>query len=444
MGCDIAEDDKFTKPKHRIIADAYAKRMDDVVSVSIENSHTDPAGINFDMNDLNSVESNAMGATLTNYMYNMINRRNAATSSEIRLPAQIVKCATYGSSCESEMSVTIQRYSVSVQESRRSSVDSQVSFKMSETEIHAKVESRSKKHKSVNMKAKKRNFISRRVNHSRRASSSSVESQRITKQEIKYRYPNRGILPNGNAMVRPGDVHQQFDISQLLNHDHSSATSDDDNQSNNGITTCQIEEIFDQEPQPLENMIGWDASNKPERQQQQQQKFDDNVDISHLADNHHIQALITDLLRNNDGETLKQILKSSLDRSESAQAHAGNNKPNHRSTTNQRYLHDQSQRHKAEPVPSRLSNQDDSTPVSSSIEDASPDGLNNFDENRSPATSQQNNDPQRDDDYNETHHLLPTRRRDAPTIVARKETIYMSESEKMEKLKKLLLPNNHS
>lgn len=69
IGCELSEDEKFAKPKHRIIADAYAKRMDDVISVSIQNSHTDPAGLNFDMNNLNSAVSDAMGTHFRNLQY---------------------------------------------------------------------------------------------------------------------------------------------------------------------------------------------------------------------------------------------------------------------------------------------------------------------------------------------------------------------------------------
>lgn len=200
MGHEMSDDEKFTKPKHKVIADAYAKRLEGVISVSIQNSNTDPAGLNFDMNNLNSTESNGMGATLTNYLCNIIHRRNAITSLDYRGTAQCAPCA---SSCDSEISVSVRQFNVSV-ESRRSSIDSQVSVKMSETEIKAKVESRSQKHKNMNMKSKNRRncyATSRRSN--RRTSSSSVESQLITTQAVrkgKCKGPASKIRLNSNTI----------------------------------------------------------------------------------------------------------------------------------------------------------------------------------------------------------------------------------------------------
>lgn len=198
------EDVKHPKPKHRVIADAYSRRHHDEIAVSMQKYHTDPVPINFDMNNMNSTESGGIGATLTRYMYNMIGRRNAVAN--VDFYAQEVNYKYNGEidGSESEMSVTVtqRQYSYAKQESRRSSVESHTSVRMAETEI--KFESHSKKQKE-SQKPEKRKCRKVRMpsNRNRRASSSSVESQRITNQEIEYRYLNRAILRN--AMIMPPD-----------------------------------------------------------------------------------------------------------------------------------------------------------------------------------------------------------------------------------------------
>lgn len=119
------------KPKHKIIADAYAKRHQSVISVSLENSHTDPVNVNYSVNyPVNSVVSN----TWTQFMPYLLNRRDAVT-------------ADPSTACDSEISVSVRQYEMSVG-SRRNSADSQVSVKMSETEIKVKkVKSRSQRNK---------------------------------------------------------------------------------------------------------------------------------------------------------------------------------------------------------------------------------------------------------------------------------------------------------
>lgn len=421
------EDVKHPKAKHRIIADAYRLRNNDVISVSIQNYHTDPAGLNFDMNNMNSTESDAMGATLTNYMYNMITRRNAVANVDFH--GRKVNCDPYGSSCDSEISLTVtkKRYSFSVQESRRSSVDSQVSVKMSETEFTAKVESRSKKQNRANrsvksVKAKKRNFTALRMafDRNRRASSSSVESQRITNQEIQYRYPNRAILPNGNAMIMPAD---------------------------------EMTSMFSQDAQPSNMLAAFDGS--------------------------HNNAFVN-FLRNNNDEASREILMSNFQCSELGLTPFTNNKSNRcskKSSKNQLHSHAQSQRHIVEPLTSRLNELDDTTSLSSSVEITVPLNENNSSDSgqldsRNKMPSQNSRDScdvgtqanayditphcqlQQLEPYDkelslekheqnheilcetsEMHQLLSNR-----AILPRKETLYMTESEKMKKIKQLLLP----
>lgn len=242
----MSEDAKFTKPKHRIIADAYAKRMDDVISVSYQNSYSDPAGINFDMNNLNVAESVTMGATLTNYLPNIINRRNAVTVADFK-----DQSSNYASSCadnNSEISVNVRQVSI---ESRRNSIDSQVSqvsFKVSETNIKATLNSQ--KHKGYKVKAKRRQrniLSSKRTN--RRASSSSVESQRITNQMKQFKYKCPGFQVSANTVDRQFERRSActtVDIdamNQVRNHLNQIPLTSDEDQRNDKSQIMQIMDI---------------------------------------------------------------------------------------------------------------------------------------------------------------------------------------------------------
>lgn len=199
IGYEHNDNDQITKPEHRIIADAYAKRMDGMISISIENSHTDPAGLNFDMKNLDSIASDAMSATLTNYLSKIIHRRNAMTDGphiDFNDPNSMAAAATAAAMTtntmtashqhssldadnNSEISVSVRHFSV---ESRRNSADSQVSqvsVKMSK--IKARLESRKqKRNKDMNVKSKKR--PRNQHLHTRHRANRS-------KQTTKYKYP---------------------------------------------------------------------------------------------------------------------------------------------------------------------------------------------------------------------------------------------------------------
>lgn len=139
-GREIDEDQHFTKPTHKVIAGAYAKRNESILTVSLDNTHTDPAGVNFNASNLNMNQSNEMTSSLRNYIPNLLIRRNAITNKS----SDTGKCPTCSSTCNSECmscrssceSETIHIKTVSYEcESRRTSIDSTVSYKRSETEI---------------------------------------------------------------------------------------------------------------------------------------------------------------------------------------------------------------------------------------------------------------------------------------------------------------------
>lgn len=491
IGYELSEDEKFTKPKHRIIADAYAKRMDDVISVSIQNSHTDPAGLNFDMNNLNAAQSDAMDPTLTNYLRNIINRRNAVTMTTMDFNEPTTNCAAYTSSCadnNSEISVSVRHFSV---ESRRNSIDSQVSVKMSETNIKATLESHSQKHKRVNVKAKKsqRNYLyNKRTN--RRASSSSVESQRITNQTraFKYRHPSNRIQLSSmgrqserrSAVVAANDFN---DIHLMLNRNNMATTSDDD-QSNDESNPMQIENEHS-------NML------VPLGAPHQQQMVDsvDSLDVSNGQDTSFLDEKIMEFIRSNSGKQLESFLRNNYDRSNDRTKNglhgiAKNGRSSLRNSKNQRHSHNKmflQQKSDVQPFTSKMIKNDNDmgTSMSSSMDidiiqhlDGTRSSFSDQSINRMKTQSQnsksscdvgiQANDYdiashthciddcnkdkllekiqlnyQQHEDYAimETDQLLPFRK---PPSIVRKDNIitkHLSESEKKEKLFKLLMPS---
>uniref|UniRef100_A0A0A1WQ87 Protein smoothened n=1 Tax=Zeugodacus cucurbitae TaxID=28588 RepID=A0A0A1WQ87_ZEUCU len=197
-GKEVAEEIKM--PKHKVIAQTWAKRKEfedkGRLSITLYNTHTDPVGLNFDVNDLNSSETNEISSTWANYLPQFVKRRMALTG------AGTTNSTSQGprkNSVDSEISFSVRHVSV---ESRRNSVDSQVSVKIAE--MKTKVASRtrnghhhhhhhSSKHATANKRShKRRDFISAattgRKYSGRRESSTSIESQVIALK--KTTYPN--------------------------------------------------------------------------------------------------------------------------------------------------------------------------------------------------------------------------------------------------------------
>ncbi|XP_043662212.1 protein smoothened isoform X2 [Drosophila teissieri] len=187
-GKEVVEEVKM--PKHKVIAQTWAKRKDfedkGRLSITLYNTHTDPVGLNFDVNDLNSSETNDISSTWAAYLPQCVKRRMALTG------AATGNSSSHGprkNSLDSEISVSVRHVSV---ESRRNSVDSQVSVKIAE--MKTKVASRSRgKHggSSSNRRTqRRRDYIAAATGKSsrRRESSTSVESQVIALK--KTTYPN--------------------------------------------------------------------------------------------------------------------------------------------------------------------------------------------------------------------------------------------------------------
>ncbi|EDW03985.1 protein smoothened [Drosophila grimshawi] len=203
-GKEVVEEVKMAK--HKVIAQTWAKRKVFVdkgrLSITLHNTHTDPVGLNFDVNDLNSSETNAMSSTWMHYLPKCVIRRAAltgVTTGNTNSSSQGQPAAGRKNSLDSEISVSVRHVSV---ESRRNSVDSQVSVKIAE--MKTKVASRSRhghgKHgyaSSSNKRTqRRRDFYAassgrakcNSAGRGRRESSTSVESQVIALK--KTTYPN--------------------------------------------------------------------------------------------------------------------------------------------------------------------------------------------------------------------------------------------------------------
>lgn len=457
----MSEEEKFTKPKHRNIADVYAKRIDD--SVSIQNAHTDPAGLNFNMNNLNAVESDAMGETMTNYMCNIINRRNAMDFNQPNM-----NCGPYGSSCadnNSEISVSVRHFR-SI-ESQRNSIDSQVSqVQMSETKMT--FENHSRKHK---MKAKKRqrNYLYARRG-SRRASSSSIESQQITNQMICNRYP---VYGRSNSSRPIANTCTKADINELLNRNNLQEITNgsDDDKSFEESTTMQITT----EPSN-NNMLA--ALGSHHHRHMADSSLNMPNDMSHEKQA-VIEQVLKSILKNSTEQEIEQLLNS-YERNGNGQNSIRNSKTQ-RNSHSKVYANQKDERFSSEIT----SDIDLATSISSSMNidlipplDGTQSSFSDQSVNRLKTQSQnskrscdvgiqandydisshtrqksrenglceklQPNYHNQDNDYTETHQLLPFRKRDAPNIV-RKDTMtskHLSESERAEKLRELLMPSN--
>lgn len=462
IGYELSENDKYTKPKHRIIADAYAKRMDDVISVSIENSLTDPAGLNFDVNNL--AESNGMSTTFLNCLNNTILRRNALTMDTMEPNPPYSSCADNNS----EISLSVCHLSV---ESRRTSIDSQVSqvsVKMSETNIKAVLDTK-QKDKKVNMETKKRQhkyLYSKRT--SRRASSSSVESQRITSQmrNIKYHRPSNRIQVSSNMIGRqierrsaiPATSADINDIRQLFNQCNFKHTTTDDDQS--------IDEPMNAMNEPPNMLVPLGAH------KHQIANSTESLDTS--IKQAAIEKIVKNFLQNSSGKQLENFLRSSYEYNANGMGKSGRgsmkNGKNQRSSGHKTHEHPSNQHkmrmsmsssedidaiQKLNGSQSSLSNQSINrlTTQSQNSKGSCDVGIqaNEYDisRQRSRDDCDKDNFPEKhkfeyhqDDEYTEVHQLLPGKKRDQPMIYCKnaKGSERLSEAEKFAKLKELLLP----
>lgn len=459
IGQELSEDGKFTKPKCRIIAEAYAKRQDDkfqTISVSYQKPFTDPANINFDMIDLHDTKSDPMGQTLTNYLPQILSRRNAI----VELPTN---CANYASSCadsNSEISFSVRQVSV---ESRRNSIDSQVSqvsVKLSETNFKTTLNSHTQKHKAVKMKTRrKQRHILTAMQTIRRASSSSVESKRITSQmKSTNAYKNRKSQLNGNANGRHMERRlacTAADLSALNQRLKIIQPTSDEDQRNDDAQAMQMMN------DPLKMLAPFNA-----------QMLGDSADSSTSSNGKQSAEnleFIKNVLRNSSDKQLENLLNIYK---------YGNNSrypPNNGcaypivSHSNQKKIRNDTNLSMSSSMDINSAHQNENQ---NSMSDHSINHLKTHSQNskrscdigiqandydishaRSPSNGELDKDhlPENfqsnynhDDEYTETHELLPKFRKHCPTSYVRRDNSlssrHLSPSERNEQVKKLLLP----
>lgn len=146
--------------KHKIIAQAFAKRKKfnegGRISILCQN-HTDPVGLQF---ELNSAASNELSTTWAKNLPRLVNRRGA-------VPNEVAySVSSNNQSIDSEVSLNVRHVSI---ESRRNSGDSQVSVQIAELKATRKVNSR--RHRTRHKHHFRSN--SRNISHSSRKLSKS-------------------------------------------------------------------------------------------------------------------------------------------------------------------------------------------------------------------------------------------------------------------------------
>ena len=209
--------------KHKVIAQTWAKRKEfkdkGRLSISFHESHTDPVGLNVDVNE-NSIGTNEISSTFAQYLARITDRRGALTVATTNSSS----CEPRKSSLDSQISVSVHHISV---ESRRTSVDSQVSVKVAKVTKKARLT-------CATFKGNKKRF-------NRRESSTSVESQVITSYPSSFAYSRKENHKDKRMKRRSANVGLTGtdDINSLianrqllmpfLNNQGMTTTSDDDN-----------------------------------------------------------------------------------------------------------------------------------------------------------------------------------------------------------------------
>nr|CAH7726878.1 unnamed protein product [Callosobruchus chinensis] len=182
-------------PKHKIIAQAFAKRKKfnegGQISILCQN-HTDPVGLHF---ELNSAASNELSTTWAANLARFVNRRGA-------------------------VSLNVRHVSI---ESRRNSGDSQLSVQIAELKATRKVKSR-RHHRSTHKRYCRRN--SRNLGHStskpsrsttKRDSSTSLDSHLQLINALTHTGDIKSFAPNLNRRVANAGLDGQH-IQHLLSN----------------------------------------------------------------------------------------------------------------------------------------------------------------------------------------------------------------------------------
>ncbi|XP_017776095.1 PREDICTED: protein smoothened isoform X2 [Nicrophorus vespilloides] len=229
---DCEVDEPMKLQKHKIIAEAFAKRkkLNHGGRISIEcQNHTDPVGLKF---DLNSAASNELSTTWAQNLMRFVTRRGA-------VPNEVTcSVSSNNQSVDSEMSYSVRHVSI---ESRRNSGDSQLSVQIAELKATRKVNGRRRRcGGGSGGRYSKQNDFRKRIGKSgggggsKRGSSTSLDShlghQLLNVLAASNNKETRKFIPNmSRRSANAGlDAQNLSKLSQML-FNNSKSVSEDEN-----------------------------------------------------------------------------------------------------------------------------------------------------------------------------------------------------------------------
>lgn len=255
--------------KHKVIAQAFAKRKtfnnDGRLSISFCNSHEDPVGLNF---DLTSVASQPLSSTWAAALPKLVTRRGAVE--------KLFSSGSVSSNRRNSVDSEIINYRWSV-ESRRNSLDSQVSVKLEATKTTRKVGgSRNRREK------RRRDFGKSRTQKVgplfRRGSTTSQESQ--LGAQILSTLSNGCVpaiqMPNMNR--RPAFI--GHDIPRLMDPKHAGKLFPFLLPSNSGSEENLSSEEKNWSSQTTKEMKSLEVDNVPKEEEQEEEEEEEEVEES--------------------------------------------------------------------------------------------------------------------------------------------------------------------
>lgn len=212
FNCEVEEPMKLQK--HKIIAQAFAKRQKfnagGRISIQCQN-HTDPVGLQF---ELNSAASNELSTTWAANLPQFINRRGA-------VPNETAYSSSMNPSVDSEVSLSVRHVSI---ESRRNSGDSQMSVKIAEIKATRKVKSRGRNRRNKHMFRKN----SRAFSNSRkikRESSTSLDSHMQILNMLTQNSQHK-IAPNLDRRTANAGLEELLNGVEFSSHNYSDEDRD--------------------------------------------------------------------------------------------------------------------------------------------------------------------------------------------------------------------------
>lgn len=198
----IRDEEIRQKPKHKMIADLYAKRHDTNtnIEVSLQKSHTDPVNVNYSMGYPVDSELSSVWAK---FLPLLTSRRNAVAPNSCE--SSVSEYPSVGAS------YSIRHFSV---ESRRNSADSQMSMKLSVSEIKTKKKEKSRSQRNKFKKANDRIVKSGRIERRRAATERDILNFQKSNQQMRSNDDSRQYELSRNLPVQPANILAAIDYNE--------------------------------------------------------------------------------------------------------------------------------------------------------------------------------------------------------------------------------------